>query len=324
MPSKPTIGIVTAIPVEYAAMSALVDNGAREFPDDDHSTYLSGTMPSAQAGNAHAVVVTMLTRAGNDIAATAATNLIRTYPGVSLVIMCGIAAGVPSSDARKHVALGDLVVATKGIVDYDHVYVHEDRVRLRDGIPRPSPILTDAANLLHAESMLGDRPWEAWLDPASRGLPAEFRRPADPPSPAASTRRPGRLGVHYGRIGSADRSLRSATFVAALAAEHDLRAIEMEGKGIGNSAFLGGLGWFVVRGVSDHGDKDTNHAWRPAAALAAAAYTRALLGVCRPVAPRATAAKPTPPPAPVEVTGVAYLQPSIHIGDIRNEAAGHD
>jgi nucleoside phosphorylase len=315
MPSTPTIGIVTAIPEEFAAVEAVIDNHAREFIDDDErSTYIAGTMPSARPGLPHPVVVTLMTRAGNDIAATSTTNLMRSYPTVGLIVMCGIAAGIPSSDPRTHVALGDIVVATRGIVDYDHVTVTDDGVRLREGIPRPSPLLTNAANLLIAGQHAGRRPWEAWLDPAARGLPPEYLRPTE-------NGRPSRPTVHYGHIGSADRSLRSAAFRDALAAQHDLRAVEMEGKGIGNGAFLNGLEWFVVRGVSDHADDRREHAWRLPAALAAAAYMRALLGECGPVAPRRppapkTAATPGGQAGSTNVTGIAHFGPSFHEGDV--------
>ncbi len=69
-------------------------------------------MPSARNGAAHSIVVTAMTRAGTDVAAALTTNLTRSHPTVGLVIMCGIAAGIPSTDPAKHVALGDIVVAT--------------------------------------------------------------------------------------------------------------------------------------------------------------------------------------------------------------------
>jgi nucleoside phosphorylase len=89
--------------------------------------------------------------------------------------------------------------------------------------------------------------------------------------------------VHYGRIGSADRSLRSGHVRDALADRYLLRAIEMEGRGVGNAAFASGRDWFVVRGASDHGDRHTTGLWRRYAAAVAAAYAAALLAECPPV-----------------------------------------
>jgi hypothetical protein len=89
--------------------------------------------------------------------------------------------------------------------------------------------------------------------------------------------------VHYGRIGSGDRSLRNASKRDEIAAAHDVLAIEMEGKGVGNAGFSAGVEWFVIRGVSDYGDGHVSRRWRKYASLAAAAYTRALLAECPPV-----------------------------------------
>jgi hypothetical protein len=85
--------------------------------------------------------------------------------------------------------------------------------------------------------------------------------------------------VHNGLIASGDRSLRSATKRNEIAAHWDVLAIEMEGKGIGNTGFYEGAEWFTVRGISDYGDRHTTPAWRCYASMAAAAYVRALLAV---------------------------------------------
>ncbi len=164
--------------------------------------------------------------------------------------------------------------------------VLDDREVHREGISRPSPLLTSAVTVLRAEEMSGRRPWEVWLDPAAHGLPPQFARPGGADAPSDPSRRPGWPKVHYGHIGSADKSLRSAAFRDAVAAKHDLLAVEMEGQGIGNGAFLGGREWFVIRGVSDHGDSATGQAWRQPAALAAAAFTRALLCYTDVIPPR--------------------------------------
>jgi len=86
-----------------------------------------------------------------------------------------------------------------------------------------------------------------------------------------------------GLIGSANVSLRDAQLRDQLAAEHHLRAFEMEGAGVGTSAFLNNRDWFMVRGISDYADRGFGTDWRNYAALAAAAYVRALLGVCQPI-----------------------------------------
>ena len=96
---------------------------------------------------------------------------------------------------------------------------------------------------------------------------------------ALSGHRPGQPKVHSGLIASGDRSLRSARKRDQIAACHDVLAIEMEGKGIGNAGFYEGVEWFAVRGISDYGDCHVTRAWRRYASMAAAAYVRALLAV---------------------------------------------
>ena len=208
--------------------------------------------------------------------------------------MVGIAAGVPNPEVpSKHVRLGDVVVATWGVVDYDHVDERVGGRDLRGGFPRLSSWLSAAAKRLEAGELQDERPWERWLDISQHPeLKSYLRPPADTdvlragdesgrvlehPDPATSGHRPGLPKVHYGRIGTANRSLRNATVRDDVAAKYDLRAFEMEASGIGTGTYLAGLDCFVVRGISDYGDSRTEPTWRAYAALAAAAYVRALL-----------------------------------------------
>lgn len=296
-PETPTFGIVTAMPEELAAVRAVLDGERRRLVPDDRASYFLGEMPSALPDAPHTVVVTMLGETGTNAAADGCANLVRSFGSVDCVLMVGIAAGVPNSARpREHVRLGDIVVATWGVVDYDHVVETPDGTSLRQSHPRPSPLLGHAAKLLQADERMGRRPWNEHLATAVAALP-EFARP-DPdtdvlygaddrvlahPDLALSGHRPGEPKVHHGRIGSADRSLRNQRGRDDLAGRHQLRAVEMEGTGVGKSAFAGGREWFVVRGVSDYADRQLTMGWRDYAALVAAAYTRALLGVVPPL-----------------------------------------
>jgi nucleoside phosphorylase len=299
---RPTFGIVTAIPEEYAAVRVALDNPVEYTFDRDRSRYLLGTLPSVGGGPAHPVVVTLMLQAGNDLAAAASTNLARSFHTINCVIMSGIAAGVPRPGVPdKHVRLGDVVVATWGIVDFDHVDQRPEGVWLRNGMPQPSTLLGGTAKLLEAEERLGRRPWEAELKRIVDALPS-YGRPDDTtdtllargepptviphPGRERSGHRAGQPKVHYGLIGSSDRSLRDAHVRDILADLYGLRALEMEGKGIGTASALAGVEWFVVRGISDYGDEFTTSTWRCYAAAAAAAYVRALLAETPSLDPR--------------------------------------
>jgi nucleoside phosphorylase len=299
----PVFGIVTALPEEFAAVRAVLDDAAPPHTvAEDRARYVLGTLPSADGDSPHTVVLTLLGDTGNNAAAESCANLIRSFPTVDTVVMCGIACGVPCADyPERHVRLGDIVVATWGIADYDHVVDTDQGRRPRQPFPLPSPILVRLARYLAAVEISGERPWEKWISTAIDALP-QFARPAGstdagftmggssvlrPHPPAGLTgHRPDEPKVHHGLIGSADRSLRSARVRDDLAGADRILAFEMEGKGIGAAGFAGGLEWFVVRGISDYGDASTGSAWRGYAAVVAAGYTRALLAECPPLRPR--------------------------------------
>jgi nucleoside phosphorylase len=302
-PLGPTIGIVTALPEEFAAMQAFIEDadGPRTVAKD-RAVYFLGTLPSRDSYQPHGVVLTLLRDTGNTAAAEACANLSRSYPSIGTVIMCGIACGVPGIEhPERHVRLGDIVVATWGIADYDHV-VETDEGRIpRQPFPPPSSLLVGLAKYLAALEHTGERPWERWISAALGVLP-RYARPDDAtdvvfaagepdrvvphPPPHASGHRPGLPKVHHGLIGSADRALRSAALRDVLARANRVLAFEMEGKGIGSAGFAGGLEWFVVRGISDYGDAHTNIVWRGYASVVAAAYVRALLAECSPLSAR--------------------------------------
>jgi nucleoside phosphorylase len=301
--ARPTIGLVTALPEEFAAMTGLLDAPSDAPVEGDRAVYRLGTLPSADPDRPHAVVLTMLAEGGTDSAAHGEAHLVRSFPSVDQVVMVGIAAGVPRPKApARHVRLGDIAAGTWNVVDFDHVTDTPDGPERRQEFPRRGALLATRVKVLAADEIHGARPWEAELDRLIAAAPA-FARPADEtdelfsgdddfaepvphPGPELSGHRPGRPKVHEGRIGSADRSMRNAAARDALAAEHNLIAIEMEGAGIGRGSHADGRDWFVVRGISDYGDRWTTSTWRRYAAAAAAAYVRALLAVCPPLEPR--------------------------------------
>ncbi len=301
--STPTLGIVTALPEEFAAVHALLDDPVEvRISDDTRSTYLLGHLPSARPDLPHAVVVTLTPAAGNSMAAATATNLARSFPGINDVVVCGVACGVPRpEDPVHHVRLGDIVVASWGVKPYDHTDQLPDGPVLRREalLTEPSRRLLQADRQLASNEYLGHRPWEAFLDRTRLDL-AAFARPDDErdllydasgrliahPDRTLSGHRPGRPRVHRGWIGSANRAMRDARTRDALAEMHQIFAIEMESEGACHAGEAMGLGWFVIRGISDYGDRNTTYEWRTYAALAAAGYARALLAKVPPLTPR--------------------------------------
>ncbi|WP_432994668.1 CATRA conflict system CASPASE/TPR repeat-associated protein [Dactylosporangium sp. CA-233914] len=299
-PAGAVIGIIAAMPEEYDAMLALLDDVTERSVEGDSAVYAVGTVPSTDAGRPHPVVLTMLGATANHDAAAGVAHLLRSFTTVERVLMVGIAAGVPAPDRpAQHVRLGDIVVGTWGVVDYDHVVDRPGGAEPRMGQPRPDYLLERRAKVLEAAALRGERPWEAELDRLIAARPA-FARPDpaadvlwssdDPdagpvahPDPAVSGHRPGRPKVHHGRIGSGNRSVRNARLRDELAERYQIRALEMEGAGVVWAAFASGRDCLVVRGVSDYADSRMAMGWRGYAAAVAAAYARALLGRCDPV-----------------------------------------
>jgi nucleoside phosphorylase len=295
--AQPTVGLITALPEEFTAMRCLVEDPADVYVSADPARYTIGTLPGLDTQPRHLVALTMLGATATNAAADGCANMIRSFSSIRAVIMVGVAAGVPNVNRpEQHVRLGDIVVATDGIVDYDHVSVGPDGTLPRAGFPLPSARFIRCANILKSEELSGRHPWEQWLDTSRPGL-AAYARPNERsdvvydsagyqlshPRRDRSGHRKGLPKVHYGQIGSADRSLRDVATRDQLAAQHRLLAIEMEGAAIGTSSSLSGREWFVVRGISDYGDSHRNETWRKYASLVAAAYVRCLLATSLPL-----------------------------------------
>jgi nucleoside phosphorylase len=295
---RPAIGLITAIPEEFTAMRGLLEDPADEYVTGDPARYTLGVLPSREAEPLHNVVLTMLGATATDAAADGCAHMIRSFPSIRVVIMIGIAAGIPNvSRPEHHVRLGDIVVATDGILDYDHVSVGPNGTQQRQGFPTPSARLARCVNILKSDELGGRRPWEQWLDTRSRPGLAGYARPndrkdvvrdslghpLDHPRRDRSGHRKGFPKVHYGLIGSADRAISDVATRDQLAAQHGLLAVEMEGAAIGASSSLNGREWFVVRGISDYGDSQRDGTWRKYASLVAGAYVRALLANCLPM-----------------------------------------
>ena len=191
--------------------------------------------------------------------------------------------------AEDHVRLGDIVVSGKGgVAKYDFVKEHRDRIEPQHAPRAPSASLLSAARRLAASALEGVRRWEDHLE---RAVPLGAPRPSsetdrladagDPSKwlahPEDADRRPGRPRVFHGTIGAADRLQRSAIHRDKLRDQFGVRAIEMEGAGVAEAAWLLECSFFIIRGICDYCDTNKSDVWQSYAAVVAAAYARALL-----------------------------------------------
>ncbi|MFE7656907.1 tetratricopeptide repeat protein [Streptomyces bottropensis] len=283
-------GVITALPEEFAAMEAMLEDVQSVPPIGlDKSDYVEGSVPAVDGTGQHSVVVTLLKKPANNSAAVAATDLLRSFPSIEYVLMVGIAGGAPNpGNAGKHVRLGDIVVTDHhGIVQYDHVKIEDGKVQSREASQPPAAALVSKVRILEAKKLSGLHPWESYiargnhLSGAARPRNDQLFSTQEPdtpiPHPRDNDRRRGYPKVHCGRIGSANILLKNPEVRDFLRDELDLRAFEMEGSGIADGTWNAEEGYIVIRGIADYCDKNKGDKWHVYASIVAAAYARALI-----------------------------------------------
>lgn len=255
--------------------------------ENDANSYRLGTYGKGADGRQ---VILAGAGMGKSNAATVTANALRSFPNVKHIIMVGIAGGCPNfRKADDHVRLGDVVFSNStGIIEYDFIKETSARRETRSSLQRPSAALLQIANDLMASELLSARPWEAIILAALVRLGDPFERPkantdvlhedrAPIPHPVDKSRREGFPRIFGGGIGTADTLLKSSIKRDDLRDKYNLRAIEMEASGLQTAAWAQGRDVFVVRGICDYCDEHKNDDWQNYAALAAAAFTRALI-----------------------------------------------
>jgi nucleoside phosphorylase len=291
MNSKIEIGIVTALPKEFAAMATMLDKHQDERIESDPMTYRVGSIGTQR------VALTLLPKMGLEPAATIATHLIRSFRGIRDVLMVGIAGGVPSPQKRSdHVRLGDIVVSeNSGVLQFDFGKLEatstgSSTFTLRSTDPPPSARMQQSVRLLESNRIVGARPWEELLKrPAVRIIGTRpdssldilydsvnpnkvVAHPSDP------DRRKDQPRVHFGVVGSSNTLLKDPRVRDRLRDATGVKAIEMEGAGIATATWVGAAcGYLLIRGICDYCDSHKSDVWQNYAAGAAAAYAAALI-----------------------------------------------
>jgi nucleoside phosphorylase len=284
------VGILTALPEEYVAVRSLLHSVTDLPARQDPHQYCSGWFRSKDPDLPHYAVLALQTLDGTRFAATACTDMLRSFPGMRVVIMCGIAGGVPApNNPKRDVRLGDIVVATDGIVDYGHVRLVDGIAEQRRTTSGISAALIRADRALQTLEISGEKPWLDFIDTVAAGNPLYRRPPAEtdplhqPSATAGAPPASVNPQVWRGMIGSADTLLRDTRFRDDLATRYNLLAVEMEGAGVAAAAGAHDLHWFQIRGICDYCDnKSKNDIWHEYAALVAAGYVASVLTECPP------------------------------------------
>ncbi len=317
--SNATTGVITALPVEFAAVCNVLgcyhtgDVGGRTYRlgtvprRDNQGAHTVVACCLSDPGNSSAA------------AGTAALLADCANVDVVIMCGIAGAVPNPAKPPDHVRLGDIVVTNRRGVVQYDHESVREQGVEIREKWYSPSRILLNAALQLDTNEKAGDRPWDRyiaqaiaelgraelgqrWQRPAtesdllrefasSRGLdylvwlarvlrmPAKWaayrpvRHPCDNERPTAAPK------VFRGVIASADKLQRNTKKRNFLQKRYGAMAVEMEGSGVANAAYEFDAKFFVVRGTADYCNEHKNNDWHYYAAIAAAAYTRALLEI---------------------------------------------
>jgi nucleoside phosphorylase len=285
-------GVVTALPVEMAALEACFDD-LQEIEMRGVKYKVASAPIRGSNSRRTLAIIKRANDAGNNMAAVCAANMLNAFPNIEDVIMVGIAGGVPyPENAEKHVRLGDIVVSDlQGITQYDYGKQYKNYFEEKQRGRPPSPKLIDNVNELFTLELKGERPWEHHIEELQLRL--EWERPSNEfdllfrsdegsnliPHPVDSSRQEGKPRVFRGKIGSANLVLKSGEHRKRIREKHGVIAVEMESSGIADATWSHRAGYLVIRGICDYSDGHKNDKWHKYASLVAAAYCRAILEI---------------------------------------------
>ncbi|KAG9566852.1 Pfs, NACHT and ankyrin domain protein, partial [Aureobasidium melanogenum] len=309
-----TVGWISALPLELAAATAMLDE-VHATPTDfvpstsDQNNYTFGRMGE------HNLVIASLPAGvyGTTSAATTASQMLSSFPNIRIGLMVGIGAGIPRLE-EYDTRLGDVVVSQPdglcgGVVQYDLGKAKADGSFERKGmLNRPPLALLNALSNLQARHIQFASKISLYVNKMLEHYPRMKKsRPKTPsymyqgvendklfdptylhmggPSctacePAREIPRDARDSIdpeiHYGIIASGNTLVKDAIQRDKLAKDSGEECIcfEMEAAGIMNT-----FPCVVIRGICDYADSHKNDRWQGYAAATAAAYAKELLEV---------------------------------------------
>jgi nucleoside phosphorylase len=310
--SQYTVGWIAALPHEKAAAKAMLDADhapPQQKHTNDHNIYSLGSIKGPNGD--HNVVIASLPSGqyGTNAAATAAIQMLSTFPAIKFGLMVGIGGGIPSEN--DDIRLGDVVVSKPegtmgGVRQYNcgKVTVHgfEERGQLQP----PPRVLLNAIGALEGEHEMNGSAIPTILETMYRKYPkmankakglgyvyqgTENDRLFEPDSEHIQgkkdcsacdryneVKREERSDqdpyIHYGTIASGDRVIKDARTRDLMSKHFNCLCFETEAAGLMND-----FPCLVIRGICDYSDSHKNDQWQKYAAAVAAAYAKELLQV---------------------------------------------
>ncbi|KAH0168095.1 Pfs, NACHT and ankyrin domain protein, partial [Aureobasidium melanogenum] len=309
-----TVGWISALPLELAAATAMLDE-EHAIPTDfnrspsDQNNYTFGRMGE------HNLVIASLPAGvyGTTSAATTASQMLSSFPNIRIGLMVGIGAGIPKPE-EYDIRLGDVVVSqphgtSGGVVQYDLGKAKADGSFEQKGMLNMPPLaLLNALSNLQARHIKLASKISPYVNKMLEQFPLMKKRRPKMPSymyqgvdhdklfepaylhlggPSCTACETGREitrdvrestdpEIHYGIIASGNTLVKDAVQRDTLAKDtgEDCICFEMEAAGIMNT-----FPCVVIRGICDYADSHKNDRWQGYAAATAAAYAKELLEV---------------------------------------------
>ncbi|OCL09317.1 purine and uridine phosphorylase [Glonium stellatum] len=301
------VGWICAVHPEYVVAQELLDEEYKtpRLSINDSNTYTCGRIEE------HNVVMACLPLGsyGLTSAASAAKDMLRSFPSIRFGLMVGIGGGVPT---KEDIRLGDVVVSTPvgqrgGVMHYAFGKTIQNKTfECTGSLNAPPDKLRGALQKLRAlharnghriQSTINDmvrknkRLQEGYQRP-DRELDVLFQASFVHPKRGRScnetciqhedriVRRKDRAPdaddpmIHYGLVASADQLMRNADVRDCLSETEGVLCFEMEAAGLMNQ-----FPCVVIRGICDYSDTHKNDDWQKYAAATAASYAKELLAV---------------------------------------------
>jgi nucleoside phosphorylase len=299
------VGWVCALPVEVAAAKATLDRIHDNLPPDqnldDSNNYILGSLQG------HNVVLAYPNSGvyGETSVASVATLLHASFKSVHLILVVGIAGGVP--DTKEDIRLGDVVVSKStanwpGVVQYD---VNGERAEDRDKLIRgrapdqPAPLLLTAMGKAETAAIFDESQMPQYISEIVQRDPVTFAHPGpeqdvlfesdynhttiESEEDGCSHCNPERIRpqqpretqdpiVHYGQIVSGFNLIRHGATRDELAHKQGALCLETEASDLKDAAK-----YLVIRGICDYADSHSSKLWHAYASAAAAAYAKEVL-----------------------------------------------
>lgn len=293
-----TVGWISAIFVEFAAAQVLLDEVHEALPLEpgDNNRYVLGRIGDFN------IVIACLGDMGLCSAATVSSNMVRTFTSIRLLLVVGVAGGVPTP--TNDVRLGDVVVGLS-------VIQHDLGKTIRNGqfqntatVCTPPARAMVAITALRAEYDVNGSRVPAILDALSERKPSMARYTTNASltdnlfvedyehpegydgcefcdtskCPIRPDRTNSEPRIHFGTVASGNQVVKNAQLRDELGQRYSALCLEMEGAALkGND-----IPFLVIRGICDYADSHKNKQWQPYAAATAAACATEFLSFLSP------------------------------------------